>query len=245
LVQAQLILTKSLLLPNIDFDFSFPTDPSIKEDVSTYLADDNNRSQQALSIIVRRNFAAGTGGGNLDQQVLSTAGDAVSEFAFNKLNSFIAQSNIKNVDISIRSLSEASASIRLFNDRLQLNGSLFNNSGTNNLFNNNNTNLFNSNASNLRGDFEALYRIRKDGNLTGRYSYRILSGTASSTLNPLDVQYVNGLGLVYQRDFDTIGEFFRNIFRQSRRNRSLTTPAPIAPVPPVTNFKLKDEDESN
>ncbi|RCH53631.1 translocation/assembly module TamB [Mucilaginibacter hurinus] len=246
LVQAQLILTKSLLLPNIDFDFNFPTDPSIKEDVSTYLADNNNRSQQALSIIVRRNFAPGTGGGNLDQQVLSTAGDAVSEFAFNKLNSFIAQSNIKNVDINIRSLSEASATIRLFNDRLQLNGSLFNNSGTNNLFNNNNSgNLFNSTSSNpLRGDFEALYRIRKDGNLTARYSYRILSGTASSTLNPLDVQYVNGLGLVYQRDFDTIGEFIRNIFRQGRRSSPQTNPAPIAPPPPV-NFKLKNEEEEN
>jgi hypothetical protein len=242
LVQAQLILTKSLLLPNIDFDFSFPTDPSIKEDVATYLADNNNRSQQALSIIVRRNFAPGTGGGNLNEQVLSTAGDAVSEFAFNKLNNFISQSNIKNVDINIRSFNEASASIRLFNDRLQLNGSLFTNTGSNNLFYNN-TSLFNSNFSNLTKDFEAQYRIRKDGNLTARYSYRVLSGTAISAFNPLDVQYVHGLGLVYQRDFDSIGEFLRNIFRQGRRNTTPVVPAPINAAPPATNFKLKDDDD--
>ena len=174
--------------------------------------------------------------------MLSTAGDAASEFAFNKLNNLISQSNIKNVDINIRSFNEASASIRLFNDRLQLNGSLFSNTGNNNLFNNNtyeNT-LFNS--TNLTKDFEALYRIRKDGNLTARYSYRVLSGTALSTLNPLAIQYVNGVGLVYQRDFDSLGEFFRNIFRQSRRDSTPTTPAPIAP-PKQVNFKLKDEDD--
>ncbi len=230
LVQAQLILTKSLLQPNIDFDFSFPNDPSIREDVSTYLADNNNRSQQALSIIVRRNFNAGTGGGNLNEQVLSTASDAVSEFAFNQLNALISQSNIKNVDINIRSISEASASVHLFGDRLILNGSVFSNTGSNNLFYNNSSTLFNS--DNLRGDVEALYRIRKDGNLTARFSRRILSGTSlGTTLNPLDVQYVNGIGLIYQRDFDSLGEFFRNIFRQGRRATAPTNPAPINPTP--------------
>ncbi|GAA4339280.1 hypothetical protein GCM10023149_49880 [Mucilaginibacter gynuensis] len=244
LVQSQLILTKSLLQPNIDFDFTFPTDPSIKEDVNTYLADNNNRSQQALSIIVRRNFNSGSNGGNLDQQVLSTASDAVSEFAFNQLNSFIAQSNIKNVDLNIRSFNEASASIRLFNDRLILNGSLFNNTGSNNLFVNNSS-LFNSNFNNLTKDFEALYRIRQDGNLTARYSYRVLSGTALNTISQLDVQYVNGIGLVYQRDFDTLGEFLRSIFRKPRTggNSQKPTPAPI-PQPPL-NYKPHDEEEEN
>ncbi|MCC8411182.1 translocation/assembly module TamB domain-containing protein [Mucilaginibacter sp. UR6-1] len=243
LVQAQLLLTKSLLLPTIDFDFTFPTEPTIKEDVATYLSDNTNRSQQALSIIVRRNFTAGTGGGNLNEQVLSTASDAVSEFAFNQLNSFISQSNIKNIDINIRSFNEASASIRLFSDRLILNGSLFTNTGSNNLFYNN-TNLFNANFSNLTKDFEALYRIRKDGNLTARYSYRVLSGTALSTFNPLDVQYVNGIGLVYQRDFDSVGEFLRNIFRRGRRSIPATTPAPVNPTPaPVINYKLRDDED--
>jgi hypothetical protein len=101
LVQAEIIITKSLLQPSIDFDFNFPTDPSIKDDLGTYLTDYNNRSQQALSIIVTRNFAPGTGS-NLTNQVLGTAGDAVSEFAFNKLNNIISQSNIKNFDLNLR-----------------------------------------------------------------------------------------------------------------------------------------------
>ena len=88
LVQANLILTKSLLQPTIDFDFNFPTDPSIKDDLGTYLTDYNNRSQQALSIIVTQKILHRDGdNGNLGHQPLNTAGEAVSEFAFNKLNS--------------------------------------------------------------------------------------------------------------------------------------------------------------
>jgi hypothetical protein len=231
LVQAEIIITKSLLQPNIDFDFNFPTDPSIKDDLGTYLSDYNNRSQQALSIIVRRNFAPGTGS-NLTNQVLGTAGDAVSEFAFNKLNTFISQSNIKNFDLNLRSFNDASATFKLLHERLVLNGSLFNNTASSDLFNNNSaTNLLNSNFSNLTKDFEAQYLLIEDGNLTARYSYRVLNSTTLNLIDQLSVQYVNGVGLVYQRDFDTFGEFFRNILRKN--GHKAITPAPIPTKTPT------------
>ncbi|MFI5158585.1 MAG: translocation/assembly module TamB domain-containing protein, partial [Sphingobacteriales bacterium] len=185
LVQAELIITKSLLHPTIDFDFNFPTDPSIKDDLGTYLTDYNNRSQQALSIIVRRNFTSGTPS-NLTNQVLGTAGEAVSEFAFNKLNSFISQSNIKNFDLNLRSFNDASASLRLFNSRLVFNGSLFTTSGSNDLFNSGQqSSLFNSNFNSLTKDFEAQYLLRKNGDLTAKYSYRVLNTTTLNTIDQL------------------------------------------------------------
>jgi hypothetical protein len=244
LVQAELILTKSLLQPNIDFNFNFPVDPSIKDDLNTYLADNNNRSQQALSIIVRRSFASGTGS-NLTNQVLGTAGEAVSEFAFNKLNSFISQSNIKYFDLNIRSFNDASASLKFWDDRLVINGSLYSNSGTSDLFNNR-TNLLNTDFRALTKDFEIQYLIRKDGNLRGRYSYRALNSTTLNSINDaLGVQYVNGIGLVYQRDFDTFGEFLRNIFRQSRRDRQPVTPAPIPSTGLTTPVPSKPSDDNH
>lgn len=233
LVQAELVITKSLLQPNIDFDFNFPTDPTIKDDLGTYLNDYNNRSQQALSIIVRRNFTSNNPS-NLTNQVLQTAGEAVSEFAFNKLNAFISQSNIKNFDLSLRSFNDASATLSLLHNRLVLTGSLFTNTGTSDLFNNNNTSLFNSSFNNLTKDFEAQYLLRPDGALTARYSYRVLNSTTLNTIgDQLGVQYVNGLGLVYQNDFDTFGEFFRNIFRNSHRKRA-PTPSIATDTPPLT-----------
>nr|WP_294943656.1 translocation/assembly module TamB domain-containing protein [uncultured Mucilaginibacter sp.] len=247
LVQAELLITKSLIQPNIDFNFNFPVDPSIKDDLNTYLADNNNRSQQALSIIVRRNFASGTGS-NLTNQVVGTATAAVSEFAFNKLNNFISQSNIKNFDLNIRSLNDASLGFRFLNDRLLLNGSFYSNTGTSDIFNTSSS-LFNADFRTLNKDFEIQYLIRKDGNLRARYSYRALNSTTLNTINDqLGVQYVNGIGLVYQRDFDTFGEFFRNIFRQSRRNRAPTTPLPVPATtvaPPVTNSAPDDKNSED
>jgi len=229
LVQAELILTKSLLAPVIDFDFNFPTDPSIKDDLSAYLNDANNRSQQAISVIATRNFSSGTGqNGTLGNQVLYTAGTAASELVFNSLNSIIAKSNaIRNLDLNIRSFNDASASLRLFDERVVLSGSLFNNSSNYQLYNNS-TALFNTNFNTLSKDFSAQYQILQNGNLSARYSYRLLSTTELNQIDAISAQYVNGLGLVYQRDFDTFGEFLRNIFKANKK------PAAVMPTPPKT-----------
>lgn len=235
LVQAELLLTKSLTHPDIDFNFNFPNDPSIKDELAAYLNDATNRNQQALSLIVRRKFATGTGQ-NLTKEVGSTAQDAISEFAFNKLNNFISQSNIKNLDLNIRSFNDASASLRLFKNRLVLNGSLYNNQAGNDLFTQN-SNVFSSNFNNFTKDFEAQYLITKDGKLTAKYSYRALNSTTLNTINDqLGLQYVNGLGLVYQQDFDSFSEFLRNIFNK-KRNRRL--PPPIIPTASKTTTALE------
>ncbi len=237
LVQADLILTKSLLQPTIDFDFNFPTDPSVKDNLGTYLNDYNNRSQQALSIIVTRRFSPGNGNGALATQTLNTAGEAVSEFAFNKLNTLISQSNtIKTLDLNIRYINDASASLRLFNERIVLSGSLYSTANnTNDIFNNSASLFNNSNFTNLSKDFSAQYLISKNGNLTARYSYRLLNGNVLNTIDPaLTAQYVNGIGLIYQRDFDTFGEFIRHMFMfgRSRRRQPITPTAQPANIPP-------------
>ena len=242
MVQAELIITKSLIQPNIDFDFNFPTDPSIKDDLGTYLADNNNRSMQALSIIVRRNFAPGTGS-NLTNQVVGTATSAVSEFAFNKVNSFISQSNIKNLDLNIRSFNDFSATSKLLNQRLILNFSLFSNTGSNNLFNSGTT-LLNQNSNNLTTDFEASFLIRTDASLAAHYSYRVLNTTTLNTIDQLSAQYVNGVGLVYQRDFDTFGEFLKNFFKRTRRNGTSpfnSNPGGTPATAPVAKSENEDQ----
>lgn len=254
LVDAKLLIKGSLLQPSIDFDFDFPTDPSIKDELGTYLADVNNRNQQAISLIVRRQFAPGTGT-NINKQVLGTAQDAVSEFFFNKVNSIIAQSNIKYFDLNIRSQNDASASLKFFNDRLIFNGSLYNNNGTNDLFNNSSS-LFNSNFNNLTKDFDAEYLIRADGRLRARYSYRVLNSTTLNNIgsDQFGIQYVNGLGLVYQRDFDSFGEFIKYIFKNPDRRRNqtpkntpksngATTNQPATQTTGTTNNETRDEEE--
>jgi hypothetical protein len=116
----------------------------------------------------------------------------------------------------------------------------FSNTGNSNLFNTG-SNLLNSNINNLTTDFEGQYFIRKDGSLTARYSYRVLNTTTLNTIDQLSAQYVNGLGLVYQRDFDSIGEFLKNFFRKQRNNNTPATKAPN-PTPALPDDQTENED---
>ena len=211
--------------------------------MSTYLADENNRSQQALSIIVRRNFSNGANS-NLTNQVLGTAGEAVSEFAFNKVNSFISQSNIKGFDLNIRSFNDFSASYRI-KDRLVFTGSLFNTTSASNDLFQNSASVFNSNFNVLTKDFEAQYLIRKEGNLSARYSYRFLNSTTLNAINDqLNEDYVNGIGLIYQKDFDSFAEFIKSIFKGNAKKQPVN-PAPVkTPVVSTPATEAKPEEEN-
>ncbi len=236
LVQAQLNLSGALIKPHIDFDFSFPNDPNVKDDLGTYLADNTNRNTQALSLIVRQQFATSS-----NNNVGTTAQGVVTEYVFNQFNSLFAQSNIKYFDFNIRSTQNASATLHFFGDRLLLNGSLFSSQGNSELFGNSTTSLFNQslNSNNITKDFGVQYLIRKDGNLLGTYSYRVLNSTSVNTFNSqIDLQYVNGVGLVYRRDFDTFGEFFKNILGGKKPAKKDTAKA-VGPAIPA-----KDEDDN-
>src|SRR5690606_21064612 len=197
--QAEMILNGNLLRPDITFGIDFPTDSYVKDELQSYLSDVNNVNQQALSLIVRRSFAPGTGT-DLTRELNTTVFSAGTELAFNQLNNIISQSlNLNFVDFNIRSFNEASASIRLLNDRLILTGGVTDRRGE--------LNDFNVFGKDIASDVEALYLIRKSGNLLFRASNRLNN---RNFLNP-EEEYVSAVGLVYRQEFDTFGEFFRKL----------------------------------
>lgn len=203
--QAEMILNGNLLQPDITFGIDFPTDSYVEDELQSYLSDINNVNQQALSLIVRRSFAPGTGT-DLTRELNTTVFSAGTELAFNQLNNIISQSlNLNFVDFNIRSFNEASASIRLLNDRLILTGGVTDRRGE--------LNDFNVFGKDIASDVEALYLIRKSGNLLFRASNRLNN---RNFLNPED-EYVSAFGLVYRQEFDTFGEFFRKLVSFSKK----------------------------
>lgn len=199
MAQAEMTLNGSLLHPDISFGINFPTDSYIQDELQSYLSDANNVNQQALSLIVRRSFAPGTGT-DLTKELNSTVLSAGTELAFNQLNNIISQSlNLNFVDFNIRSFNEASASIRLLSNRLVLTGGVTDRRGELN-----DLNVF---GKEVASDIEALYLIRKSGNLLLRASNRLSN---RNFLNPSD-EYVSAVGLVYRQEFDTFSEFFRRL----------------------------------
>lgn len=205
MTQAEMILSGNLLHPDISFGINFPTDSYIQDELQSYLSDMNNVNQQALSLIVRRSFAPGTGT-DLTRELNSTVLSAGTELAFNQLNNIISQSlNLNFVDFNIRSFNEASASIRLWSNRLILTGGVTDRRAE--------LNDFNVFGKEVVSDIEALYLIRKSGTLLFRASNRLNN---RNFLNPTD-EYISAVGLVYRQEFDTFGEFLKRLlfFRRS------------------------------
>lgn len=199
LAQAEMNLNGNLMRPDITFGLNFPNDPYVKDELQSYLSDVNNVNQQALSLIVRRSFAPGSAS-DFSRELNNTLLSAGTELAFNQLNNIIAQSlNLNFVDLNIRSLNDASASVRLFNDRLIFTGGVTDRRNLNDL------NVF---TDRVVTDAELLYLIRKDGRLVLRGSNRLNSRNFLLNLND---NYVSAVGLVYRQEFNTFQEFFRRL----------------------------------
>ncbi len=122
-----------LLKPDIKLDIFFPSNPAIKEELQTYFNDQNNLNLQAFSLIISRSFAPGNGEEDLGKQLTSGVTSTATELLFNQFNNVLSSLNLDFVDINIRSLSEANASFKFFNDRIVLNAGIVDRQSTNDL----------------------------------------------------------------------------------------------------------------
>lgn len=212
LAQADMILKGQLSQPDITFDINFPQNPGVKDELQGYFSDANNVNQQALSLIVRRSFTPGTQS-DFGKEVNNTLLSAGTEIAFNQINNIIAQSlNINFFDINIKSLNDASASLRLFNDRLVLTGGISDrrSQALTDL------NVFSDRVST---DAEAMFYLRKDGRLVLRASNRL--NTRNFLLSPNDGEYISAFGLLYRQEFNSFSEFIKRLFPLGKKNNSI------------------------
>ncbi|OWK71943.1 translocation/assembly module TamB domain-containing protein [Pedobacter sp. AJM] len=211
--EVEMGLTGLLLQPEIKLDINFPSQPSIKEQLQTYLSDQNNLNLQAFSLIIRRSFASGNGGESIGNQLSSTATSTATELVFNQFNNVLSSLNLNFVDLNVRSLNEANASFKFFNNRLIINAGIVDRNSVNDF------NVINFNNDNVGREVEALFLIRKDGSLTVKAANKpptqqsiFLNSGISPTAN------VTSFGLVYTQQFDTFKEFIQKISGSYRRN---------------------------
>ncbi|WP_449441441.1 translocation/assembly module TamB domain-containing protein [Sphingobacterium chungjuense] len=229
LAQADMIIRGTLTSPDITFDLSFPLTPYVKDELQAYFSDANNINQQALSLIVRRSFTATSTSNEFGREVNNTLLSAGTEFAFNQLNAIISQSlNVNFLDLNIRSFNDASASLRLFDDRLILTG------GVSDRRNLQTTDLALFSAR-VATDAELTYRIRRDGSLMFRAYNRL--NTRNILFTPTD-DYINAVGLVYRKEFNTFHQFFKQLWTFKKKEDEtidLTVPRDTTATPVTSN----------
>lgn len=203
--EVEMGLTNLLMKPDIKLDIFFPANPAVKEELQSYFNDGNNLYSQALSLIVQRKFAPGTGKDNLSQQLGKVGEGTATDLVFNQLNNVLSTLNLNFVDLNIRSLNEASASFKFFNDRIVVNA------GITDLSKKTNDNT--QNLQNERGtELEVLGLIKKDGSLVGKIANKpptIQSIFANPGIDPY--KNIFSLGLTYSQQFDSFREFLHKI----------------------------------
>lgn len=214
LTEVEMGLSGLLLKPDIKLDIFFPSNPAIKEEMQAYFNDSNNLNLQALSLIIRRSFAPGTGNEDLGKQLTSGVTSTATELLFNQLNNVLSSLNLDFVDFNVRSLTEANASFRLFNDRVVLNAGIVNRGSTNDL------SLNGFSRNNVGGEVEILGLIKKDGTLVGKLSNKPPTQQTIFTTSGINQNNnVTALGLVYTQQFDSFREFLKKITGQYKREQ--------------------------
>ncbi|MHA4896916.1 translocation/assembly module TamB domain-containing protein [Pedobacter sp. PWIIR3] len=244
LTEVEMGLTELLLKPKITLDIFFPSNPSIKEELQSYFNDENNRNLQALSLIVRRSFAPGTGKEDLGKQLTSGVASTATELLFNQFNNVLSSLNLNFVDINIRSLSEANASFRLFNDRVILNAGIIDRRSTNDL------SPIGFTKNNVGGEVEILTLIKKDGTLVGKIANKP-PAQVNNFLGLSQNNNVTSLGLIYTQQFDSFHEFLQKISGQYKKSQKqkdeeqkpvpakLPVTTPSATIPEKKDLKKK------
>jgi hypothetical protein len=211
--EVEMGLSGLLLKPDIKLDIFFPSNPAIKEELQAYFNDQNNLNLQAFSLIIRRSFAPGTGASDLGKQLTSGVTSTATELLFNQFNNVLSSLNLDFVDINIRSLSEANASFKFFNDRIILNAGIVDRKSTSDL------SPIGFSRNNVGSEVEMLALIKKDGSLVGKLANK--PPTQQSLFTNLAINQntnVTSLGLIYNQQFDNFREFLQKLTGQYRRN---------------------------
>lgn len=211
--EVEMGLSGLLLQPDIKLDIFFPANPAKKEEFQSYFNDGNNLNTQALSLIIQRRFAPGSGRDNLAQQLGSVGTSTASELIFNQFNNVLSSLNLNFVDINIRNFNDASASVKLFNDRIVISGGIVDNSATTDF-------SFNGFRGDVGREFEVLGLIKKDGTLVGKLANKPQTQQSIFANPGVDPQAnVTSIGLVYTQQFDTFSEFLQKITGKYRREQ--------------------------
>jgi hypothetical protein len=212
LTEVEMGLSGLLLKPDIKLDIFFPSNPGIKEEFQAYFNDSNNLNLQALSLIIRRSFAPGTGT-DVGRQLTSGVTSTATELLFNQFNNVLSSLNLDFVDINIRSFSEASASFKFYNDRIVLNAGIVDRRSNNDL------SLIGFSKNNVGSEVEILALIKKDGSLVGKLANKPPTQQSMFINSGINQNNnVTSLGLIYTQQFDSFREFLQKITGEYRRN---------------------------
>ena len=199
--------------PDVSFSVDIPDlDPSTMASVESALDDEDKIQKQFVSLLLLGTFLPTESSGviNSDNILYSN----VSEIMASQLNNILQRLDVP-VDLGFNyqhndggtDIFDVAVSTQLFNDRVLVSGSVGNRKYSSST----------SPSGNMVGDLDIQIKLDKSGQLR----LDLFSHSADELTNYLDYSQRNGVGLSYQREFDSYADFFRRLFSNKAKREKM------------------------
>ncbi len=204
-------ISDNLSNPRLTFGIDIPDlNPMYKSRVESALSTEDKVQKQFLSLIVSNNFLPDEQSGIVNNS--SVLYSNVTEMFANQLNNIFHKLDIP-LDLGLNyqpndqgnDLFDVAVSTQLFNNRVVVNGNIgnrqYNTGGSQN---------------DVVGDLDIEIKIDR----SGAFRLNLFSHSADQFSNYLDNSQRNGVGIMYQTEFNNFGRFIRNIFKSKAKRQA-------------------------
>ncbi len=210
-VECGIKITDKLSNPRLEFTIEIPDlNPMVKSRVESALSTEDKVQKQFLSLLLSNSFLPDEQSGIVNNSSMLYSN--VSEAMANQLSNILHKLDIP-LDLGLKyqptdkgtDLFDVAVSTQLFNNRVVVNGNIgnkeYSNGGTQN---------------DVVGDLDIEIKL----NRSGAFRLNIFSHSADLYSNYLDNSQRNGVGLMYQTEFNNMGQFIRTIFSGKEKRQA-------------------------
>ena len=222
-VDCILDITGKLRNPQVQFDIDIPElDPGTEGLVQSALNTEDKKMKQFLYLLIANSFLPNeesgiitTGGSNMLYSNMTGIMAGQLNSIFQKLNIPLDLGLNYQQDSAGQNLFDVALSTQLFNNRVVVNGTI------------GNRRLYGTTTDEVAGDLDIDIKLDKPGT----FRLNLFSHSADQYTSFLDNSQRNGIGFAYQREFNDLGQFFRDLFtpRRERDERTLPELLPGSP----------------
>ena len=209
-VECGISITDKIRDPRLSFSIQIPDlDPTIKSRVESALSTEDKVQKQFLSLILSNSFLPDEQSGIVNNSSMLYSN--VTEMLANQLSTIFQKLDIP-LDLGLNyqpnekgnDIFDVAVSTQLFNNRVVVNGSVgnkqYNTGGT----------------QDVVGDLDIEIKLDRSGS----FRLNLFSHSADSYTNFLDNSQRNGVGLTYQTEFNSFGQFVKNIFTTKAKRQA-------------------------
>lgn len=210
-VECGIRISDKLRNPKLDFSINVPDlDPTTKSRVESALSTDDKIQKQFVALLVTNNFIPDEQSGIVNNSNILYSN--VADIMANQLNSILQKLDIP-LDLGLNfqsndsgtNIFDVALSTQLFNNRVIVNGNI------------GNRQYMSSSEEDVVGDLDIEIKMDK----SGQFRLNLFSHSADQYTNYLDNSQRNGVGLTYQKEFNSLREFLKHLFTTKEKRRQL------------------------